>query len=420
MKNTIKLGLIAFFLITKINDSLGQEFKCTLSNTYVNPFGENTDLVGLVPLFKLESDSVHNKQLSVKIGNLPKGIDLKKAAYGFIYFSGIRNAVFDGEITLLVEDYLGANPKIYVDENGNIDFSDDGEPQQLDDNFILSLRNSDDSSALYHYRIKKSQIDKSNEQQIHRKYNNRYPKNSLISPTNWLTTQRLSVRVSKAMIDDKPISILLYDQSADGQFTFQTNEYGDRILITEDSINLVEDLISYLRKGEPVDHNAVFFLYNKNYSLSTIEQNGQSLSLLETNKKTKLIFTEGQDISSIKIQFLSGRKGEIQEFIKPNKHLLIDVGGTWCGGCITQESTIKQLYNNQEVEIIGVFGNDTMESVLKYVTKHNIKWPVALMSLSFADLFRIDSYPTFILVSPEGKIILMARDSEEIVKYLNK
>ena len=415
----MKLVQLSFFLLATINVVYGQELNYKLSNTYINPFGENTDLVGFTPLFKLESDSIHNRQSSVKINYFPKGINRAKTAYCFMYFNGIKDGVFSNEIALLIEDYTATNPKIYVDKNGNIDFTDDGEPQFLNDNLILKLANSVDSSAVYHYRISKSQIDKSNESQMKARYINKFPRSNIISPVNWLTNQRLSVRISKEVIDNKLITILIYDGTVDGQFTFQTNEIGDRILITEDEINIVNDLNSYLRQGEPIDHNATFLLYGKKYNLNNIEKNGNSLSITETNKNTKLFFKQDQDVSSFEIQLLSGHTQKIQDLINLGKHLLIDVGGTWCGGCISQEPTIKQLYNNGKIEVVGIFGHDTKESVVKYTAKHNISWPVALMSLSFKDMFRIDSYPTYILVSPEGKIVLIDRNSEQVVKYLN-
>ena len=386
---------------------------------YICPFGEKSDLVGFTPLFKLESDSIHNRQSSAKIRNFPKGINRAKTAYCFMSFNGIKNNEFNNEITLLIGDYMTNNPTVYADKNGNHDFTDDGNPLQLINNVILKLANSDDETAIYHYRICKSHIDKSNEAQIKARYMNKFPRSNIISPIDWLTNQRLSVRVSKEIIEDKPMTIILYDRNFDGQFTFQPNESGDRILITEDEINIDVDLNSYLRQGEPIDHNATFILYGKKYHLNKIEKNGESLSIIETNKSTKLFFKQDQDVSSFKIQFLSGHTKEVGDLIKPNKYLLIDVGGTWCGGCIAQESTIMQLYNSEKIEVVGIFGNDTKESVVKYTTDHDINWPVALMSLSFKDMFRIDSYPTYILVSPEGKIILIDRDSDQIAKYIN-
>jgi len=414
----MKTILLFLFFSTIANFVDAQDLDYNLSNTYINQFGKHTDLVGFIPLFKLDSDSIHNKQLSLIIRRLPNTINKSKTAYCFVYFTGIGNSLFDTELTLLVENYETNNPTIYIDRNGNLDFADDSAPLKLNDRLILKLANGDDNSAIYHYQIAKSQISKENENQIKNRYASRFPKSSIISPVNWLTNQRLSVRISREMIGNNPISILLQDNTVDGLFTFQTHETGDRIFIAEGEIEEDIDLQSYLRQAEPIDHNAVFELYGKNYNVKKTSKNGQALTIAETIINTRTMFKEGEDISSFTFELLDGKSVRIKDLLKEKKPLLIDVGGTWCGGCIRQQSTIKKLYKDGKLEIIGVFDHDTPQSVTKYVKKHNINWPVALVDSAFKNMFRINSYPTYILISSEGKIIFMDRNSEQIVKYL--
>lgn len=410
--------LFFFFVITNFVN--GQDLNFKISNTYINPFGQNTDLVGFIPLFQLDSDSVHNKQNSAKIRRLPKTINKLKTAYCFIRFAGVKNSIFKNELTLLIENYTTDSPTIYIDRNGNLDFTDDGEQLIHNKDVILRLANSDNNSANYHYRISKSQINKANEKRIKNRYASKYPKSRIISPLYWLTKQRLSVRASKGKIGKNPITILLQDNSVDGVFTFQTDEMGDRILLIEGEIGKDIDISSYLRQGEPIGLNAIFELYGKKYSVKNISENGESLTIAETNKDTRITFKKDTDVSSFEIELLTGESIKIENLIKEKKYLLIDVGGTWCGGCITQEPTIKKLYKEGKVEVIGVFDHDTPESVANYVKKHKIEWPVALVNSTFKDMFRVSSYPTYILISPEGKIVLIDQNSEQIAKYISK
>ena len=410
---------IQLFLILAIaNFSNAQDFNYEISNTYINKFGKNTDLVGFIPLFKLDSNLIHNRESSATIKQFPKTINRSKTAYCFVYFTGMKNSIFKTALTLLVENYETMSPTIYVDRNGNLDFTDDGPPLKLNDKLILKLANSDDNSANYHYQIAKSQISKKNEDKIKNRYASKFPKNNIISPGNWLTNQRLFVRISKGIIDNNPITIFLIDNTADGLFTFDTHELGDRILITEGEVNEDVDLSSYFRQAEPIDHNAIFELYGKKYSVKKTSRNGETLTIAETNKNTRAIFKEGHDVSSLKIELLNGTLVSIKDLIKEEKPLLIDVGGTWCGGCISQERTIKYIYENMDIEVLGVFDYDTRQSVTKYVNKHKLEWPVALIDSNFKNIFRINSYPTYILISSKGEIILVDHNSEQIAKYL--
>lgn len=397
-----------------------QDVSFKIDKTYVNPYGENSDVGGFIPLLKLESDSIFYRKVGGKIKRFPKKIDRSDLAYGFVYFTGIEGSFFKKAITLLVANYSTRNPMVYVDKNGNLDFTDDGEPELLDTKLTLRIPNSKDKLANFHYQISKSTIKKKNENPVKLRYASMYPKSNITSPLYWLFWKRLSVRFSKAKIDQKPITILINDSTVDGLFTFQTSHDGDRILIIDKEIEKTMDLTSYIRQGEPIDHNATFELYGKRYRIKNIAANGDYLTLKETNRNTSVFFKEGTNVKGFEIELLDKKTIKIADFLKDNTHLLIDVGGTWCAGCIAQEPTIKQLYKQKKVEVIGVFGRDTEKKVSKYVKKHHLEWPVALMSQEFKNLFKISAYPTYILISPKGEIVLMDFNSEKVVQYLNK
>jgi len=413
-----QIQLILVLIVSSI--IYAQEVTFNVSDTYVDQLGKNSDATGFTPLFKLDSDVIHNQQKSAKIKRFPKAINKSKTAYAFLYFKGVKSSLFKDELVLLIENYESKNPTIYIDRNGNLDFTDDESPINLNGNIILKLKNSDDNSAIYHYNISKSKILEKYESRVRNRYAPRFPKSSIISTTNWIADRPHFVRVSKETLNGKPITIFLLDTSADGLFTFQTESYGDRILIVEGEIDINNDMTSLFRQAEPIDHNAVFELYGKKYYIKNVSKNGNSLTIAETDKKPKVVFKEGQDISSFSIKLLDGSSTTVKDLIKENKHLIIDVGGTWCGGCITQEPTIKKIYDSGKAKVIGLFDHDTPKSVGRYIKKHNLKWPVALVSPEFKKMFRVISYPTYIIVSPKGKIVLADRNSEKIKEFLNK
>ncbi|MDF1699453.1 MAG: TlpA disulfide reductase family protein [Saprospiraceae bacterium] len=411
------INIILIFFVS--SQFLAQEMSFDIDEHHIDPFGKNSDLVGFIPLFELSSDYLHSKNQSNQIVRLPASIDKVKTAYGFISFSGLKNSMFNKEIALLVEHYTSSDPVIYLDRNGNLDFNDDGLPLTLHDELIVQLANEDDSSAYYHYQIGRSKITDANEAQLRNRYASKFPQNAIVSAKNWLTSRRLSVRVSNDMLEEKPITIFLLDNSVDGLFTFQTDEYGDRILVVEGEIDENQDLTSILRQAQPIDHNAVFELYGNNYFIKHASRNGNEVILAVTSQKTGRVFKDGEDISDFAIPLLDGKTTAIKDLLQNKKYLLIDVGGTWCGGCIKQEPTIKRIYESGQVGVVGLFDHDTPKSVRKYIVAHDIKWPVALVDATFKTRFNITSFPTYILVTPQGKIILFDSNSEAIEKYLS-
>ena len=69
----IKQIIFMFFLVFSVM-TFDQDINLKISETYINPFGRNSKLTSYSPLFKLDSDSIHNRQHSLKIKLLPKTI----------------------------------------------------------------------------------------------------------------------------------------------------------------------------------------------------------------------------------------------------------------------------------------------------------------------------------------------------------
>ena len=326
----------------------------------------------------------------------------------------MENSIFNKELVFFVENYTTINPLIYIDRNGNLDFLDDEKPIRFENEFILKLGNSKMKTAIYHLKISRSKINAEHAERIKKQYSTKYPNSTILSPSLWFVNQRLSVRLSKNKIIGKPITILLYDGTTDGLFTFQPGMTGDRIHIVEGDIKNGVDLNSYLIQAEPIDHNAVFSLYSKNYRLKKSHIEGNFITLSEIGKNTSIALNKDIDISSLKITLLDNQIIKIADLLDERKPLLIDVGATWCSGCIAQEPMLKKIFNTNKVTVIGIFGHDTPESVAKYTKQQKIEWPVGLKNENFQNQFNINMYPTYILISPDGKIILMDYNSEKI------
>ncbi|WP_418510585.1 TlpA family protein disulfide reductase [Corallibacter sp.] len=413
--------LINLFLVFCVNILNAQNLKFKISNNYVIPFGNNTDLVSFNPLFKLNSNAVVNKTERKSIKRLPahlKGTDL---VYGFLFFKGNSVSEFDNEITFIVKNYNSNTPEIFIDKNGNLDFTDDGSPITFEnDELIVGLENQSHKASAYHYKLGKSNIASNNASNLKNRFASKYPNSEIVDAKFWLTNQRLSVKLSHQTLNNKPITILLNDASTDGIYTFDTSDFGDRIVITEGHLDSNKDLNAVLRLGEPIDKNAVFMLYGKKYGIKHINPQGSGLELEETNVRTRIKTKVGSKVTNLDVELIDGSTVNLNDFLANNKFLLLDYGGSWCGGCIMQKPTIKEVFKTNKVNIVGVFDHDTKTSVANYVKKHNIKWPVALMTPKLKSMFSINAYPTYVLIAPNRKIVMIDLKSENILEYINK
>ena len=94
-----------------------------------------------------------------------------------------------------------------------------------------------------------------------------------------------------------------------------------------------------------------------------------------------------------------------------NQFILLDFWGTWCKPCLDLLPNLKSIfdrYGRDKFNIYGVAHDDDLGVVKNYLKSKNVSWPNVFDKRSSAELiklYRITSFPTFILIDPNGKII---------------
>lgn len=398
-----------------------QTFDISLKEERVSQFGKNSDMVSMNPIFRLENNTIHNKNKSQVIVKLPKELTNADLAYGFLFFTGNKNPNFQNEVVFLVEDYKSKSPKIYVDSNGNLDFTDDGKPLDFSENKLqLKLNNEFKPSGHLSYQLHKSQIKEVNNDRLLGRYKGKYPKSSIVHTKYWFSSERLSVNISSHKLNGTSITILTYDGNADGLLKFDAGPYGDRIAITDQSISSSGDLSSFIRAAEPVNYSALFKIGKETFRLQNINSDGSSLSLIPSDQKVRSKIGIGSNILDLTFTLIDGKELSIKELLKDQKPILLDFGATWCAGCVKQEKNIKEIYKTKSFNVVGLFPDDKKARVESYISNKNIQWPVGLLSKELKKKLHINAYPTFMLVSKEGKILKIDMSSENINMKLSK
>ena len=99
-------------------------------------------------------------------------------------------------------------------------------------------------------------------------------------------------------------------------------------------------------------------------------------------------------------------------------YVLLDFWGTWCGPCMGEMPRIKDYYNkysDKNFVVLGVNSGDTTDRWKNAIEENGFNWR-HIQTTKDNDLlipFDVNSFPTKILLDPNGKIIYSSKNTEE-------
>ncbi len=125
----------------------------------------------------------------------------------------------------------------------------------------------------------------------------------------------------------------------------------------------------------------------------------------------------GRDLPDFSFVDLDGKKRKFSEF--RGKYVLLDFWGFWCPPCLKELPYLREAYKrfqSRNFEIVGMNTDEyTPDSIKKNLEKNGMTWTQAQRD-SFSDLrdyqFRIESFPTTLLIAPDGKILSLSRQEK--------
>jgi len=201
--------------------------------------------------------------------------------------------------------------------------------------------------------------------------------------------------------------------------------------LSYDYINLA--FINNLKKGDKV------VKYDDIYSKNEyIEIEGEILKILGVNTNKNCLVLEKIDLP--KSQLYAAQKGykpypfQGEEFTTKTeisldsfrgKYVLLDFWAEWCAPCLQEIPNLKELYaktDRTKFEIIGIVGKSSPNGLEKLIDKYEITWS-QILSDDIIETYKINGYPTTLLIDTEGFIIakdLFGKELEETVLNLFK
>lgn len=127
----------------------------------------------------------------------------------------------------------------------------------------------------------------------------------------------------------------------------------------------------------------------------------------------------GQKYKDFTITF-EGKTEKLSDYVGGENYTLVDFWASWCGPCIRETKTIKELYkkyNGKGLKVLGVAVWDEPENTKKAIAKHELPWHSIINAQTIpTDLYGISGIPCIILIAPDGTIVSRDKQGAELIK----
>ena len=154
---------------------------------------------------------------------------------------------------------------------------------------------------------------------------------------------------------------------------------------------------------------------NQNHNTLVLEKiNAPKNQLYSTQIGYKSIPFTGNDFTTDSRISLNDLKG---------KYVFLDFWATSCGPCLQEMPNLKELYkktDRDKFEIIGIVGDSPSDQIKRIIEKDSINWPQILTTDSnrIKEDYGVKSYPTTMLINPEGVVIAQNLRGKELVEKI--
>lgn len=350
----------------------------------------------------------------VKNNHFENEADKKRLKYYFKDSTKMIKKIFNHQINA-ISGFKDGKQVVIVDTQGNNNYGDD-EMIVFDEKF--DSENSDKINKLPIRRLTYDIASYDTIVSLKRKFqifpNPTHRYSGFFIKSEVLKEYSLLLKLKDYWKGEINIENTVYDVAIQGDSKFDNNIF----LIRPNTLKN-KDI------GKAYDKN--FFYYSNDtisisddlYKIDSIHDDMSKLIFKKiTIDKPFYSYRLGYNIKNFKLKGFDNEEYKINELLG-KKFTLLDFWGTWCSPC--KELTPDLVRLNKEfadkVNIIGVSYNSPLQDSKKYVLDNNMDWQHVISKgrEGIINELKIVSYPTFILLDNNRKIIFRGRGKKALI-----
>ena len=94
---------------------------------------------------------------------------------------------------------------------------------------------------------------------------------------------------------------------------------------------------------------------------------------------------------------------------------MLNIWGEWCSPCIQEIPTLREEYfkYSSQVEFVSLIKTHNLDQAKRVIQEQNVFWPQSIMSEDLEWNLKVTSYPTNILIYPDGKSCIISGQINE-------
>lgn len=138
----------------------------------------------------------------------------------------------------------------------------------------------------------------------------------------------------------------------------------------------------------------------------------------EAKDYKRLELNVGKELPDFNFVDFNGKKRKFSEF--RGKYVLLDVWGFWCPPCRKEMPYLREAakrFKSRNFEIVGLNTDPVpFEQVKANLEANQMQWTQAKLESIFDFIkvnLRVESFPTTLLIAPDGKILSMSRTDRD-------
>ena len=138
---------------------------------------------------------------------------------------------------------------------------------------------------------------------------------------------------------------------------------------------------------------------------------------------SRLINNKRKNAPGFRLQQLDGQFFDLTA--NKNKWVLLDFWGTWCGPCRQELPDMQRFYKEvvsthpEKLSLLSIACADKEPGVRSFLSQNNYTFPVAMADDHIESNYHIQSYPSKILITPEGKYMVIPF-GQDWISYVKK